>query len=321
MLSHYRTLISSFPGSQYTPEAYLLLGDYYFNQKQDVDQSTIHYRAVLKYPKSPAVAAARYKLAWCRINQRDFAGALKLFEESVTSAQAAKELDIDTYRRVDVRLESLVDMAYCYPEVYSEASAEKALAYFRTYAWSRPVFSTVLEKLAYRYYVKKKWTQTAAIYRQLALIRQDPDKLLEYARHIFESAQALGTYEHAEKDVTIIISALEKQVYSPHITGPEKEKLVNDYETYARDIITHLHARARRTNSHRDFTVAADAYKAYLDFFTDSPAAGQMASNCAEALFSAGEYLEAGKQYEKVAPPAGSGGKCSIARLFPITGH
>jgi TolA-binding protein len=304
MLKQYRTLIGQFPESQYTPEAHLLLGDYYFNEKQDVEQSTLQYEAVLKYPQSSAVAAARYKLAWCKINVLDYAGALTLLEASVESPQAAKDLDIDTYRRVDVRLESLVDMAYCYPEVYPSASAEQAIAYFKRYAWSRPVYTTVLEKLAYRYYVKKKWTQAAPIYRELALIRQDPEKLMEYAKNIFECVQAQGSYQHAEKDVAIIVRALESQIYSPHSSEADKKKLVTDYEMFARDIITHLHARARQTHSLADYIVAADAYKEYLDFFAKSPSARQMAANYAEALFSAGKYLEAGKQYEKQAPDA-----------------
>ncbi len=304
MLRQYQVLIRKYPDSQYTPEAQLLLGDYYFNQKQDVEQSILHYQAVLQYPDSMAVAAARYKLAWCRINLADFKGALELFEESVTSPMAARELDIDTYRRVDVRLESLVDMAYCYPEVYKKATPEQALAYFKRYAWSRPVYTTVLEKLAYRYYVKKKWAQAAPLYRELAMIRQDPQKLLEYAKHIFESVQATGTYQHAEKDVAIIVRALERQVYSAHMEEADKEKLINDYEIFARDIITHLHAKARQVNSSEQFAIVADAYKQYLDFFKESPAAPQMAANYAEALFSAGDYIEAGKQYEKVTPAA-----------------
>jgi tetratricopeptide (TPR) repeat protein len=304
MIRQYQTLIGQFPDSQYTPEAHLLLGDYYFNEKQDVEQSTRHYEAVLKYPQSSAVAAARYKLAWCKINVMDYAGALALFEASVESPQAAGELDIDTYRRVDVRLESLIDMAYCYPEVYKSATPEQAIAYFKRFAWSRPVYTMVLEKLAYRYYVKKQWPHAAPIYRELATIRQDPEKLLEYAKNIFECVQAMGTYRHAEKDVAIIVRALESQIYSPHTKAADKEKLVKDYELFARDIITHLHARARQTNSLADYTVVADAYKQYLDFFTKSPAIQQMAGNYAEALFSCGRYLEAGKQYEKIAPVA-----------------
>jgi tetratricopeptide (TPR) repeat protein len=304
MVAQYRTIISKYPESQYCPEAHLLLGDYYFGKKQDVDQSKSHYESVLQYPRSSAVAAARYKLAWCQINLVDYRGALELFEESVNSPQAAQDLDIDTYRRVDVRLESLIDMAYCYPEVYKKATPEQALDYFKQYAWSRPVYTTVLEKLAYRYYVKKKWSMTAQLYRELATIRQDPEKLIEYAKLIFESVQAIGLYQHAEKDVEIIIKALAGQKYSVHVAQADKDKLLNDFEIYARDIITHLHAKARQSNSAQEFTIAANAYKQYLDFFDDTPVAQKMAANYAEALFSAGNYLEAGKQYEKFVPEA-----------------
>lgn len=302
MINRYQIIIKDYPKSEYAPEAHLLLGDYYFSQKQDVDKSTFHYEAVLKYPESPAASAAKYKLAWCRINQVDYKGALTLFEESVSSPITQKDLDIDTYRRVDVRLESLVDMAYCYPEVYKDAKASQAIAYFKRYAWSRPVYATVLEKLAYRYYVKKKWDQSAAVYRELAFIRQDPEKLLEFAKHIFECVQAVGSYQHAEKDVEIIVSALKKQKYSIHVPQEDKDKLINDYELFARDIITHLHAKAQKTNSKQDIMITADAYKQYIDFFTDSPAMAEMEGNYAEALFSAGRYLEAGKQYEKIIP-------------------
>jgi TolA-binding protein len=304
MITQYQTIISKYPESQYCPEAHLLLGDYYFNKKQDVDQSKAHYESVLQYPQSSAVAAARYKLAWCQINLVDYNGALELFEESVNSPQAAQDLDIDTYRRVDVRLESLIDMAYCYPEVYKKATPEQALEYFKQYAWSRPVYTAVLEKLAYRYYVKKKWSMAAQLYRELATIRQDPEKLIEYAKLIFESAQAVGKYQHAEKDVEIIIKALASQKYSVHVAQTDKEKLLNDFEIFARDIITHLHAKSRQSNSVQDFTIAANAYKQYLDFFSDTPIARKMVENYAEALFSAGKYLEAGKQYEKVLPEA-----------------
>ena len=304
MLQEYERIIAQYPNSQYAPEAHLLLGDYYFTHKQDVDQSRFHYEAVLKYPQSPAVSAARYKLAWCEINLVNYKGAIKLFEESVTNTQGQNELDIDTYRRVDVRLESLTDMAYCYPEVYKKATPEQALAYFRQYAWSRPVYTTVLEKLAYRYYVKKKWTMAAAIYRELAKIRQDPEKLLEYAKHIFESVQAIGSYEHAEEDVGIIIRALEKQRYSVHVAKEDKDKVMGDFEIYARDIITHLHAKARESNSTRDFLIASNAYKQYLQFFDDSPSHEEMGVNYAEALFSGNRYMDAARQYEKVTPSA-----------------
>ncbi len=301
MVKQYRKLIAKHEASLYVPEAYLLLGDYFFS-KQNLPQAQKHYQAVLKYPDSSASIIARYKLGWCYINTTDYKAALKLFEAAVTTSKGDKEVDIDTYRHVNVRLESLIDMAFCYPEVYKKNSTpEKAMAYFRKYAWSRQSYTTVLEKLAGRYYVKKKWHPAAALYRQLAKLRYDPELLIEYAGNIYECVQAMGTYQDIDRDVELIVKALEQQKYSVHVADDQKAKQLKDFELYARDVITHLHDKARKKRSQNDFEQAAAAYKFYLKFFKQSPVKTEMQANYAEALFASQQYLEAGRQYEKLA--------------------
>ncbi len=299
MVNCYKALIKNHPDSNYIPEAYLLLGDYYFAQ-QELELSTDHYKKVLDYPKSPAVPIARYKLAWCFINAVDYEKAIKLFEEAVRDIETNKELDVDTYRHVDVRLESLIDMAYCYPEYYKNSTPEEAVNYFKRYSWSRQSYTIVMEKLANRYFAKRKWEMAATLYRELCDIRQDPNKLLEYCNSIFECVQAIGTYDSADRDVDIIVKALKREKYSINVEESQKKKDIEKYEAYARNIVTHLHDRARKTKSKESFKIAGAAYKSYLEFFEGSPVMADMQKNYAEALFSAEEYLEAGKAYEKI---------------------
>ncbi|MBT8332668.1 MAG: tetratricopeptide repeat protein, partial [Deltaproteobacteria bacterium] len=300
MVKQYRSLIAKHKDSHYVPEAYLLLGDYFFS-KQNLPQAQKHYQAVLTFPGSSASIIARYKLGWCYVNDADYKQALKLFEEAVTTSEGDKEVDIDTYRHVNVRLEALIDMAFCYPEVYKKSSPAEALAYFQQFAWSRQSYTTVLEKLAGRYFVKKKWYQAGALYRQLAELRYDPQRLIEYASNIYECVQAMGTYKDIDQDVKLIVKALEQQKYSIHVADDEKDKNIKDFELYARDVITHLHDKARQKKYMKDFEQAAAAYKLYLDFFKQSPVRTEMQANYSEALFASKQYLEAGKQYEKLA--------------------
>ena len=301
MVNQYLKLIANHETSVYVPEAYLLLGDYFFS-KQNLPKAQANYQAVLKYPDSSASIIARYKLGWCYINTTDYKTALNLFEEAVTTSRGDKEVDIDTYRHVNVRLESLIDMAFCYPEVYKKNSTpEKAMAYFRKFAWSRQSYTIVLEKLAGRYFVKKKWHPAAALYRQLAELRYDPELLIEYAGNIYECVQAMGTYKDIDRDVKLIVKALEQQKYSIHVAEDQKAKHLKDFELYARDVITHLHDKARKKKSQGDFEQAVAAYKLYLEFFKLSPVITEMQANYAEALFASKQYLEAGKQYEKLA--------------------
>lgn len=299
MVKQYRRLIAHHKDSQYVPEAYLLLGDYFFS-KQNLRLAIKHYQAVLNYPDSSASIIAHYKLGWCYVNDADYKQALKLFEAAVSTSEEDKEIDIDTYRHVNVRLEALIDMAFCYPEVYKKSTPAKALAYFQQFAWSRQSYTTVLEKLAGRYFVKKKWHQAGALYRQLAELRYDPRRLIEYAGNIYECVQAMGTYKDIDQDVAIIVKALKQQKYSIHVADDEKDKNIKDFELYARDVITHLHDKARRKKVLQDFEQAAAAYKLYLDFFKQSPVRTEMQANYAEALFASKQYIEAGKQYEKL---------------------
>ena len=299
MVKQYRSLIAAHKNSQYVPEAYLLLGDYFFS-KQNLALAQKHYQAVLDFPDSSASIIARYKLGWCYVNTADYKQALKLFEASVTTSKGDKEVDIDTYRHVNVRLEALIDMAFCYPEVYRKSSPEKAMAYFQQFAWSRQSYTTVLEKLAGRYFVKKKWHQAGALYRQLAELRYDPQRLMEYAGNIYECVQAMGAYKDIDQDVQLVVKALEQQKYSVHVGDDEKEKNMAEFELYARDVITHLHDGARQKKHLKDFEQAAAAYTLYLDFFKQSPVRTEMQANYAEALFASKQYLEAGKQYEKL---------------------
>lgn len=285
MVKQYRNLIRHHRDSEYAPEAFLLLGDYFFS-RQNLPFALKNYKAVLDYPNSSASVIARYKLGWCHINNADYKLALKLFEQAVATSEGSKKIDIDTYQHVNVRMEALIDLAFCYPEVYKKGRPEKALEYFQKLAWSRQAYVTVLEKLANRYYVKKKWHPSAVVYRQLAELRHDPEYLIEYAGRIYECVQAMGTYRDVDQDVKFIVKALEQQKYSIHVSEKKKQKNLKELELYARDIITHLHERARKKRSKRGFEQATAAYNIYLDFFNKGPVQRQMRANYAEALFA-----------------------------------
>ncbi len=300
MLHQYQTIIKEYPKSGYVSEAYLLLGDHFFNL-QELQLAKRHYEAILQHQESPALPVARYKLAWCYINEADYKKALELFEGAVKAAVADADVDIDSYRKVDIKLESLIDMAYCYVEQHKEADPEEALSYFESYSWSRPVFMIALEKLASRYFVKKKWGHAAEIYRRLSTLENDPETLLEYAGKVFECVRAIGTFEQADKDLSLIVKALEKQKYSVHIGDEQRQKNLVEYELFARDIVTHLHQKALERRSKKDSRVAAAAYKAYQEFFADSEVRDEMAMNYAETLFAAEQYFEAGRQFEALA--------------------
>lgn len=299
MIAQYRIILKKYPSSIYVPECYLLLGDH-FQSEQKIGVALRHYKKVLDYPASSAIVIARYKLAWVHVSKGELKDAIKLFELSVVSNQANKKANVDTYKRVDIKLESLVDMAFCYPDAYKKSTPSEAIAYFHKYAWSRQVFTHVLEKLGNRYLARKKYTHAVEVYRELSTLQHDEEKLLAYARHIFECVSETKNFQNADQDIAYIVGALKSQKYSIHIDPETKKKNLKDFELYARDIATRLHKKAKKSRSSQDFKKTAGAYKLYLDFFDTGPVSHKIRKNYAEALFSSKQYLEAGKQYEKL---------------------
>ncbi len=318
MVKEYLLITEKFGDSQYVPESYLLLGDFYA-EKQLLEKARENYQAVLRYPGSSAISIARYKLAWVHINNRNYGDAMKYLEESVLGNSSDKGLDVDTYNRVDIRLESLMDMAYLYSMHYKDSKPGEGAKYLKQFAWSRPVYIAVLEKLGFRYLLKKKWENSAYIYRKLSTLQHSGPKLLEYAENIYTCVRKLGDYSSADKDVALIVKALRLQKYSIHVEDEEKEKSISSYELYARDVSTRLHERARVSKSLEDFSKAADAYKIYLEFFKETKQFAEMESNYAESLFSAYRYTEAGKVYERMAGNKLNSDKVKRANLYSAT--
>ncbi len=300
MVEQYKTLIKSFPKSHYQSESNLLLGDYFFG-KNDINFALHYYSEALKHENLSAKAIAKFKLAWVYINQREFKKALKFFEESVQDSKNVDTSKVDTYKRVDIRQQSLNDAAFSYTEVNENATPQEAVGYFRALSWSRTSLIEVLEKLAGRYKVKKKWGHSGYIYHVLQNIQTNPLKILEYAESVYEGASKGKVGKNSANDVKSIVNALRRLKNSIHTDQEALEDSLVRFEIISRDIATKLHELARSKKQKELYVSAAEAYDYYLSFFKDSAVYTKIHVNYAEALFAAEEFLLAGQQYEKLA--------------------
>ncbi|MCP4491434.1 MAG: hypothetical protein GY820_29590 [Gammaproteobacteria bacterium] len=300
MVEQYKTLIKSFPKSRYQSESNLLLGDYFFG-KNNVNFALHYYSEALKHENLSAKAIAKFKLAWVYINQREFKKALKFFEESVQDSKNVDTSKVDTYKRVDIRQQSLNDAAFSYTEVNKNATPQEAVKYFKALSWSRTSLIEVLEKLASRYKVKKKWDHSGYIYHVLQNIQTNPLKILEYAESVYEGASRGKVGKNSPTDVKSIVNALRRLKNSVHTDQEALEDSLVRFEIMSRDMATKLHDLARNKKQKALYISAAEAYNYYLNFFKDSAVYTDIHVNYAEALFAAEEFLLAGQQYEKLA--------------------
>ncbi len=303
MLNEYAQIIQDHPKSKFAPEALLLTGDHYFGLA-DTAKSRSYYERVLAYEGHSAAIIARYKLAWVHINLKDFKTAVNLFIDSITDANTQQEIDVDTYDGLDIRQESLIDLAFVYPDHFKKEKANHAIELFRELSWSRTAYLNVLEKVGSRLRVRKQWPRALEVYRELIKLENDPAALIQHAHHLFESYQQvkdnnLKAMSGSAGDIQMLVRALRLQATSVYIEDKDKLESETSIEAYTRDIATNIHKRAKASGKAEDFGEAAQGYEAYLAWFDNDIHTLQMQLNLADSLYNSGDFFGSAIAYEK----------------------
>ncbi|MFH1810102.1 MAG: tetratricopeptide repeat protein [Pseudomonadota bacterium] len=299
MIKTYLLLVEKYPKSDYRFEAWLIVGDYYFD-KSDLDTAEGYYKKVLGEKESYVHPMARFKLGWCYLNREKWKDALGLFEKVVenTLIDEQKSKEIDSHKNLNVKREALTSLVYAYPEV---KKPEDATTYFRHLVSSRAEYLLVLEKLARRYSVKQNYIAAGNLYRELLSLSHDVDRNIEYAQRVYDAVQASKKREESDKDVKLLVDAAARYRFSWRAKEEEKDQVYSDFEQLTRDLATRLHVEAQRTSSEKLFERSSHSYKAYLSLFIDSPTRLEMRWNYAESLYESKQYVEAGREFESLA--------------------
>ena len=90
----FEELIANYPESQFVPEAWLRIGEYYFQYARGeklIKKARRAYREAAEYPKSKFYDKALYKLAWTNYRLNDYGKAVERFRELVEYSDAQTE--------------------------------------------------------------------------------------------------------------------------------------------------------------------------------------------------------------------------------------
>ena len=105
----YLYLIDAYPNSKYVPEAFIRLGEYFFNPPvNDLSKAINNYKAVLRYKSSLRYEEALYKLGWSYYRLSQFPEAISYFTTLVENFDAVSRYDsLAIGVRLDLRTESV----------------------------------------------------------------------------------------------------------------------------------------------------------------------------------------------------------------------
>jgi tetratricopeptide (TPR) repeat protein len=312
MLKQYYIILNEYKESKYRGEAYLLLGDYHFDRRE-LRESKENYRKVIEMAESNAHNLARYKLAWVYINEDDNKNALDLFEAIAKTGKTSftePEKDAGPTKGkikgkgaekeqsgINIIREALIDSVLCFTEVKKPF---EAISFYRNIADSEITYMKVLGRLANRYYIRNQFKDAAEIYREILKINPNMVESRDQVQRLFEYTRKESDISDAQQDIELLVQHMSRYLHAWRVDEKDRLEAYNTFERSARDIATKLHIQARQSNKLVLYHQSTKAYKQYLSLFGDSQFAQEMQKNYAEALYSAGDYVKAGKEYENV---------------------
>ena len=326
MIKALERLISDYPEHPLRYDALLVLGDYYFDQ-QDIDSAKKYYQDIVRGPIAPSTGLGHYKLAWVWVNMAECDDALRHFELAIDKSNEWEEVQLAVLRgsgksneagvitseerslvdttdlpqsqeaaqqEIDVRRESLVDLAYCYAR---EKKDREALEYFRKRAYNRQTYVAALAKLLNRYRTLDNYEGVILVARELLNLGTSDANRVDDARSLFAAIDKKKRYEDVDSDVAAIAGTLTRYYSRAEVSDKQRGELKKEFELYLRDITTSAQEEMKKKEGLEKLRAAQKlgrAYAVYADTFPDADALPDMLLNMANVLSVAKDPLEAG---------------------------
>ncbi|MGE0764600.1 MAG: tetratricopeptide repeat protein [Bdellovibrionales bacterium] len=316
MLKAYQQLSVEYPNSVYWTESQIIIGDYLFEEKKDMDAAMIVYQKILQRPPGPFTPLANYKIGWVHVNKSQFGDAVLAYERVLIQNQ-----DVDlaklpaAYRKTDVRREALIALVWPLSELDPKklvglASRQRnLLEYFYTLAPDKMSYEKVLARLGKRLELKKRHVEATKVYFELLRITLDMKDRLDASERLYVSMKntqknwpVRGLVQETAKTLTLVEG-------SHALSDAERKKALFNLEIFARDVATRQNKRAKQTRAKEDWDWTIRDYNLYLSLFPQSKYFRAIKLNLAESYFNAGYPVEAGREYEWLAKHSKGGKK------------
>lgn len=189
--SLYLQLIETHPQSAYLPEAYMRLGEFYFNAPGgSLDLAIDYYQKVKQSRNSPRYFEALYKLGWSYYRLSRFAEAISYFTMLVEQfTDLEKNRPRESGGGADLRNEAVEYMAVCFLDYGGVSKANDYLNQIGRPEWGR----AVLRKMGDVYRVQKEEYRTAiSAYEMLLNYSSFYPEAPQIQRFIADCYRALG---------------------------------------------------------------------------------------------------------------------------------
>jgi TolA-binding protein len=334
-LEEYRLLISKYPTSKYVPEAWVRVGEYYFDYSgpdinEKLREGVKAYSNAIRYPDGPMYDKALYKLGWSYYRLDDFDRAVDVFIALVDYYERLKAAGKDSGG--DLRAEALQYTAISFTDEKWVGSAgedsdrrllsvPKLVAYFARIG-PRVYEDELYRKLGDMLFDSTKYKESVEAYRVVlqknplapdapkiqerivTAFARDQDKASAFAEREklvrdYGERSAWAKANKNEQDVLKVARDLvEKALLA---TAQYHHAQASEYDKGASDESRSAEDRAQMgLKAIAEYREAAKAYGEYLAEFPHSKNIYEIQYYHAETLFSSGQFAAAAAEYARV---------------------
>jgi len=290
-IRYFNELVAMYPNSKYSKDAFVQLGDYYFENNQFTKASPF-YDKVLGLKNKQLHAYAMYKKAWCEYNAQKYKAALDHFKWVIDNEE---KLEGAASR---VKNEALKDIALIFVEL---KLTDEAIQFYKSQGDAH--LRVGLESLAGLHYEKGNYKDALILYDQLLALDSNHAKNPGYE---LSAIEALKLANHEDKAIQRLFQKLplytkDSNWYEIHSNNPKTvSEAVTGFEQLARKYAIEMHHLAQKTKNDRLYGATRLLYEKYLEYFAHEGEATQIRFYLAEVLYKQNEYVDASKHYFQV---------------------
>lgn len=302
-VKRYEELLKAYPGSKFVPDAFVQLGNHYFEVAANLEKARTYYEKAYATSVPKIKSYALYKLAWCDFNAGEHEKALKKLQDTIEYAEKqGKEKSA-----IDLKNEALQDSVRMFVELNR---SDDAISYYKTHAGKKKQVKLVYS-LAAGLAGAGHHDNAIKSYRYLLDDSPMSESAPDYQQSIIKSYEGLRQRDQVKSEVKKLA-----ELYRPgsewwKANESKKEVLRNGFnvaEEAMRTTVTEYHQEAQKTKQVDTYRLARDIYKQYVDSFasnTDENFVSDQAFNLkfyyAEILWALEDWDTAAKQYDEVA--------------------
>ena len=304
----YRTLIEKYPDSPFVPEAWVRLGDWYFDEvKADsLPKAAQSFSKMYDFPAHPLYARAIYKLGWTYYRMDDFEHAVdsfsRLLDHYVTISKKGEKPGGDVWpEAIQYTAISFADDTW--------GGVARAKAFFDAKG-GRSYEAEVFARLGDVYFDETKYALAVEAYRQV-LVRDplSPDAPKVQAKIVLAWSRDRQFEKEAEERERLVATYSEGTVWWERNKG-DPDLVASVRELTERSLLRaasfhHAQAQAFKQQAKLEaavgeYRIAARAYGNYLAKFPHSKQAYELSYNYADCLYNALEFDGAARVYAAV---------------------